>query len=156
MKFLVRCLRTTRDVPSKQEIATIVDSAKKLLSESSEGLRAGGAETLGTIMKIIGERAMNPHLEGLDDIRKTKIKEFYETAEVKAKDKPKPPPPAARAPPPGPKKAVGGGVKKAPAGVKKPAPAGRLLRQSPRHLLPRRDLVRPASLACRNRVPWAA
>ncbi len=123
MKFLVRCLRTTRDVPSKQEIATIVDSAKKLLSESSEGLRAGGAETLGTIMKIIGERAMNPHLEGLDDIRKTKIKEFYETAEVKAKDKPKPPPPAARAPPGGPKKVVGGGVKKAPAGVRKPAPA---------------------------------
>ncbi|KAL2128456.1 hypothetical protein VTI74DRAFT_9169 [Chaetomium olivicolor] len=123
MKFLVRCLRTTKDVPSKQEIGLIVDSAKKLLSESSEALRSGGAEILGTVMKIIGERAMNPHLEGLDDIRKTKIKEFYETAEVKAKDKPKPPPPAARAPPGGPKKALGGGVKKTPAGVKKPAAA---------------------------------
>ena len=123
MKFLVRCLRTTRDVPSKPEIASIVEAAKKLLSEGSEGLRAGGAETLGTIMKIIGERAMNPHLEGLDEIRKTKIKEFYETAEVKAKEKPKPPPPppAARAPPGGPKKAMG--VKKGPAGVRKPAPA---------------------------------
>ncbi|KAK3299576.1 armadillo-type protein [Chaetomium fimeti] len=121
MKFLVRCLRTTRDVPSKQEIAGIVESAKKLLSESSEGLRSGGAEILGTIMKIIGERAMNPHLEGLDDIRKTKVKEFCESAEVKAKDKPKPPPPAARAPPGGPKKAPGGGLKKGPAGAKKPA-----------------------------------
>ncbi|KAK4120723.1 ARM repeat-containing protein [Parathielavia appendiculata] len=121
MKFLVRCLRTTRDVPSKQEIASMVESAKKLLSEGSEALRSGGAEILGTIMKIIGDRAMNPHLEGLDDIRKTKIKEFYETAEVKAKDKPKPPPPAARAPPGGPKKVMGG--KKATAGVKKPAPA---------------------------------
>ncbi|KAK4101293.1 ARM repeat-containing protein [Parathielavia hyrcaniae] len=120
MKFLVRCLRTTRDVPSKQEIASMVESAKKLLSEGSEALRSGGAEILGTIMKIIGERAMNPHLEGLDDIRKTKIKEFYETAEVKAKEKPKPPPPAARAPPGGPKKVMG---KKAAAGVKKPAPA---------------------------------
>lgn len=124
MKFLVRCLRTTRDVPSKQEIATIVESAKKLLSESSEALRSGGAEILGTIMKIIGERAMNPHLEGLDDIRKTKVKEFYETAEVKAKDKPKPPPPAARAPPGGPKKPMGTGVRKGPPGLKKaPAPA---------------------------------
>lgn len=122
MKFLVRCLRTTRDVPSKQEIATLVESAKKLLAESSEGLRSGGAEVLGTIMKIIGERAMNPHLEGLDDIRKTKIKEYFETAEVKAKDKPKPPPPApaARGPPGGPKKIVGG-ARKAPA--KKAAPA---------------------------------
>ncbi|TPX15877.1 uncharacterized protein E0L32_000211 [Thyridium curvatum] len=121
MKFLVRCLRTTRIVPSKQEITTIVESAKKLLAESSEGLRSGGAEILGTIMKIIGERAMNPHLEGLDDIRKAKVKEFYETAEVKAKDKPKPPPqPASRGPPP--KKIMGGG-KKAPVGMKKPAAA---------------------------------
>lgn len=119
MKFLIRCLRTTRDVPSKQEIASIVEAAKKLLAESSEGLRAGGAEILGTVMKILGERAMNPHLETLDDIRKTKIKEFFEKAEVKAKDKPKPPPaPAARAPP---KKA--GGVKKGPPGTKKAAPA---------------------------------
>lgn len=122
MKFLIRCLRITRDVPSKQEIGTIVESAKKLLSESSEGLRSGGAEILGTVMKIIGERPMKPHLEGLDEIRKTKITEFYESAEVKAKEKPKPPPAPARGPPGGPKKAIVGG-KKAPAGTKKPAPS---------------------------------
>ncbi|PSR97359.1 armadillo-type protein [Coniella lustricola] len=116
MKFLVRCLRTTREVPSKAEIGQIVDAAKKLLAESSPVLREGGAETLGTIMKIIGERAMNPHMEGLDDIRKGKIKEFYETAEVKAKEKPKAPPPAAK-PPPGPAKKM---VRKV---VKKPAAA---------------------------------
>ncbi|KAI1108167.1 armadillo-type protein, partial [Nemania sp. NC0429] len=122
MKFLVRCLRTTRDVPSKQEVASIVEAAKKLLSESSEGLRSGGAEVLGTVMKIVGERAMNPHIEGLDDIRKTKIKEFFDKAEVKAKDKPKPPPaPAAKAQAGGPKK-VGGGLKKGPSAVKKAAP----------------------------------
>ncbi|KAK1833459.1 armadillo-type protein [Podospora conica] len=122
MKFLVRCLRTTRNVPSKQEIGTIVESAKKLLSEGSEVLRSGGAEILGTVMKIIGERGMNPHLEGLDEIRKTKIKEFFEVAEVKAKEKPKPPPaPVARGPPAGGKKVMGG--KKAPLGAKKPAPA---------------------------------
>ncbi|KXJ86270.1 armadillo-type protein [Microdochium bolleyi] len=121
MKFLVRCLRTTRDVPSKQEIGTIVEAGKKLLSESSEGLRSGGAEVLGTIMKIIGERAMNPHMEGLDDIRKTKIKEFYDKAEVKAKDKPKAPPPApARAPAGAGSKKIVGVKKAASAGVKKP------------------------------------
>jgi protein STU2 len=127
MKFLIRSLRTTRDVPSKQEITTIVEAAKKLLSESSEGLRSGGAEILGTVMKIIGERAMTMHIEGLDDIRKTKIKEFYETAEVKAKDRPKPKPAAAPAKTPGggpaPKKIAGGGLKKGPAGLKKPTPA---------------------------------
>lgn len=119
MKFLVRCLRTTREVPSKVEIGQIVDAAKKLLAESSPVLREGGAETLGTIMKIIGERAMNPHLEGLDDIRKGKIKEFFDTAEVKAKEKPKAPPPAAKPPAGGPRKVMGGGKKV----VKKAAPA---------------------------------
>ncbi|KAH8165318.1 hypothetical protein CIB48_g2920 [Xylaria polymorpha] len=124
MKFLVRCLRTTRDVPSKQEVISIVEAAKKLLAESSEGLRSGGAEVLGTVMKILGERAMNPHLEGLDDIRKTKIREFFDKAEVKAKERPKPAPaPVAKAPVGGPKKTVGGGLKKAPGAAKKMAPA---------------------------------
>ena len=123
MKFLIRCLKTTRDAPTKSEVTSIVESAKKLLSESSEVLRSGGAEILGTVMKIMGERAMGPHLEGLDDIRKTKIKEYYETAEVKAKDKPKAPPaaaaPRAAAPAAAPRKVVG---TKKPA-AKKPAPA---------------------------------
>lgn len=113
IKFLVRCLRTTRDVPSKAEQKLIADAATKLLTESTEAIRLGGAEILGTLMKIIGERAMLPHLEGLDDIRKSKIKEYFETAEVKAKEKPK-----AAAPPP---KAVGAAGKKVVGGVKKPA-----------------------------------
>ncbi|KAI2622287.1 ARM repeat-containing protein [Xylaria nigripes] len=123
MKFLVRCLCTTRDVPSKQDVGGIVEAAKKLLSESSEGLRSGGAEVLGTVMKILGERAMNPHIEGLDDIRKTKIREFFEKAEVKAKDKPKPAPaPVARAQPGGAKKTAGPALKKAPGAPKKVIP----------------------------------
>ncbi|KAL5086353.1 hypothetical protein Trisim1_009076 [Trichoderma cf. simile WF8] len=119
MKFLIRCLRTTREVPAKPEIAQICEAGKKLLAESTPGLRDGGAEILGTIMKIIGERAMTPNLEGLDDIRKNKIKEFFEAAEVKAKEKPKPVPKPA--PAAAPKKVVGG--KKPAAGVKKAAPA---------------------------------
>jgi len=121
MKFLIRCLKTTREAPSKPEVTSIAEAAKKLLSESSEGLRSGGAEVLGTVMKIMGERAMGPHLEGLDDIRKAKIKEHFDTAEVKAKDKPKPPPAAAppkAAPAAAPRKVVA----KKPA-TKKPAPA---------------------------------
>ena len=117
MKFLIRCLRTTKDVPAKQEIATICEAGKKLLSDSSPALREGGAEILGTVMKIIGERAMTPHIDGLDDIRKTKVKEYFETAEVKAKDKPKPKPaaaPAPKAPAPGARKVVKKPVAKKP------------------------------------------
>lgn len=122
IKFLVRCLRTTRDIPSKDEQKQIADAGTKLLTESTEAMRSGGAEILGTLMKIIGERAMGPYLDGLDDVRKTKIKEFFDSAEVKAKEKPKPvaaPPKAAGGPAAGRK--VVGGVKKAP--VKKVAAA---------------------------------
>ncbi len=103
MRFLVRALRTTRDAPSKAEMGQIAESAKRLLAESTAGLRDGGAEIMGTLMKIMGERQMGPHLEGIDDIKKNKIKEFFDAAEVKAKDKPKPvakpPPPKAAAAP---------------------------------------------------------
>lgn len=120
VKFLIRCLRTTRVAPSKPETKLIAEAATKLLTESSEVTRSGGAEILGTLMKIMGERAMGPYLEGLDDIRKTKIKEYFEVAEVKAKDKPKPdaaPPKTA----PIPQKKL---VSKKPSGLgaKKPAP----------------------------------
>ncbi|KAA8649748.1 hypothetical protein EYZ11_001697 [Aspergillus tanneri] len=123
LKFLIRCLRTTRDIPAKPEVKLIAEAGTKLLTESSEVNRAGGAEVLGTLMKIMGERAMNPYLDGLDDIRKTKIREYFETAQVKAKDRPKPvvgPPKAAPGAAAG-KKVVGG--KKPALGIKKPTPA---------------------------------
>jgi cytoskeleton-associated protein 5 len=121
VKFLIRCLRSTRVVPAKPEIKSIADAGTKLLTESTEAIRSGGAEILGTLMKILGERSMNPYLDGLDEIRKTKIKEYFETAEVKAKERPKPiaPPPKAAAP--AARKTVPG--KKPTMGLKKPAPA---------------------------------
>ena len=118
LKFLIRCLKTTREAPSKPETKSIADAATKLLTESSEVTRSGGAEALGTLMKIMGERTMGQYLEGLDDIRKTKIKEYFDAAEVKAKDKPKPVVPPPKAAPP-PQKRV---VKKGTAAAKKPAP----------------------------------
>jgi hypothetical protein len=121
MRFLIRCLRTTKEVPSKPEQKNIADASAKLLTDTSAPMRDCAAESMGTLMKIIGERAMNPYMEGLDDIRKTKIKEFFDTAQVKAKDKPKPvaPPPAPKAAPPRKLGAKPGA--KAP--VKKAAPA---------------------------------
>ncbi|KAF2706995.1 ARM repeat-containing protein [Pleomassaria siparia CBS 279.74] len=118
-RFLIRCLKTTREVPSVAEVKAIAELSTKLLTESQETQRAAAAEVLGTLWKIMGDRMMGTHLDGLDEIRKTKIKEFYEAAEVKAKYKPKPvAPPKAAAPPPG-KRPVG---KKPALGMKKKAP----------------------------------
>ena len=121
LRFLIRCLKTTREPPSAPETKSIADAAIKLLVESTEVARSGGAEALGTLMKIMGERAMNPYLDGLDDIRKAKIKEYFDVAEVKAKNKPKPVAPPPKAAPPAQKKVFN----KKPStglGMKKPAP----------------------------------
>ncbi|KAK3059767.1 hypothetical protein LTS18_010097, partial [Coniosporium uncinatum] len=73
-RFLIRALKTTRDAPQPPETKSIADAATKLLTESVEVQRAAGAEVLGTLWKIMGDRMMGPHLEGLDDIRKNKVK----------------------------------------------------------------------------------
>ena len=111
-KFLVRSLKTTREAPTPEQTKELAAAGKKLLTESAAPLRDAGAEELGVLWKIMGDRNMLSHLDGLDDIRKNKIKEFSDAAEVKAKWKPK------AAPPPAPKAAPAG--KKAPAG-KRPA-----------------------------------
>lgn len=48
-------------------------------------MRTAAAEGLGTLIKIVGDRPMTATMEQLDDIRKTKVKEFAEKAEVKCK-----------------------------------------------------------------------
>jgi cytoskeleton-associated protein 5 len=97
LRFLVRCLRTTPLTPLKPEIATIGESTVKLLGESFAPTRDAAAEALGTLTKIIGERAMIQYLEGVDDLRKAKIKEFFEKAEIKARARPEPKPVAPKA-----------------------------------------------------------
>lgn len=119
-KFLARSLKTAREAPTPEQTKEIAEGTKKLLTESAAPLRDAGAEVLGVLWKIMGDRNMLAHLEGLDEIRKSKIKEFMDVSEVKVKWKPKaaPPPkaaaPAGRKPALGSKRPAAGGVKKAP------------------------------------------
>lgn len=106
-RFLIRSLKTMKEAPSQPEVKTIAEAATKLLTESQAVQRDAGAEVLGTLWKIMGDRMMNAHLDGLDDIRKAKIKEFHDAAEVKAKYKPKAAPPPKPAAAPAAKKPVG-------------------------------------------------
>ena len=46
-------------------------------------VRDSSAEALGTAMKLVGEKTMTPFLQGIEPIKMTKIKEFYDKAEVK-------------------------------------------------------------------------
>jgi cytoskeleton-associated protein 5 len=91
--FLVFILKLVKTTPkAAPEGKAIINASLKLLGDTQELVRIGGMEVLGVMMKLLGERAMGPYLESVDDIKKGKIQEFYKTAEVKAK------PPKASAP----------------------------------------------------------
>ena len=145
-KFLLKALKTTKEAPSLPEVKIIADAAIKALADSSGPQRDAAAEILGTMLKIMGERIMNTHFENLTDIQKTKIKEFSETAEVRAKYKTKaaaPPAakPAAAAPGAATKKPVLGAKKTAPPAARKSTPAEE---PAPFQLQPK-PTARPAS-----------
>ena len=85
LKFLTRSLRSTRVAPSNTDAKSIAEAGVQCLRDTIEHVRTAAAELLGTLMKIMGERFLAASLDGLDDLRKNKIKEFYEAAEVNAK-----------------------------------------------------------------------
>jgi len=149
-RFLVRALKTTKDAPTPEQTKEMAEPAKKLLAESAPGLRETGAEILGVLWKIMGDRNMLAHLEGLTDIHKNKVKEASEAAEVKAKWKPKAAPPPKAAAPAAKKPALGS---KRPA-VKKPAPkpASPPLDEDPPAMAPR-PTSRPAAKPAGVRPP---
>ena len=136
-RFLVRNLKSTKEAPSIPDTKSMVEACLKLLTDSQDNQRNAGAEVLGVLWKIMGDRVMNVHFEGLDDIRKAKIKEYMEGAEVRSKYKPK----AVSAPPPKPAPASTQKKKKpitkAPAATKKPAPAPKVEEPASPPLQPR-------------------
>ncbi|KAF8323194.1 ARM repeat-containing protein [Clavulina sp. PMI_390] len=98
VKFLNRCLSTTRIPPEKSGLKAFADSLVELMNDSAESIRSGAQEGLALLMKIFGERAMNPFLDPVDDIKKGKVKEAFEKATVKCKAGAAAPVPAAPKP----------------------------------------------------------
>ena len=85
-KWLVRSLSTTRVPPNiKTDLKPLTEALLHGFEDSFEPVRSAAAEGLGYLLKILGERAMGPTMENLDDIRKGKVKEFAEKAQVKCK-----------------------------------------------------------------------
>ncbi|KAI8334829.1 armadillo-type protein [Chlamydoabsidia padenii] len=109
VKLVTRQLQTIRQVPSKAEIKIFAEMMLKTLDDADAAAREASAEGLGTLSKVVGEKTMLVYTDSLDDIKKNKIKEYFDKAEVKAKPvvAKKPPPPVKKAaPPPQPKKVV--------------------------------------------------
>ncbi|BFZ57087.1 hypothetical protein PYCC9005_004137 [Savitreella phatthalungensis] len=92
--FTARALATTPTFPRKDDVKALAEGVVPLLGDTDAKVRDAAAEALGTLMKLVGERAMGAYLEGVDDIRKAKVQEFCGSATTKAKA----PSPSASAP----------------------------------------------------------
>lgn len=99
LKFLHRSLCTTLDAPAKDQVKPLAESLVSLLGDSAEPVRASAAECLGTLMKIMGERAFNPYVEGVAELQMGKVKDAFARAEVKFRGGAKGPASKAAAPP---------------------------------------------------------
>ncbi|KAJ3856004.1 armadillo-type protein [Lentinula lateritia] len=85
LKFLCRCLATSRTPIQPPQVKPLAESLASLLEDSLEGCRNEAANCLGTLMKMVGERSLNAVIDSLADVRKAKIKEAFEKATVKCK-----------------------------------------------------------------------
>lgn len=115
LDFLHRSLKVTTEAPGKEHIKPMAEALVALLGDSAEPVRTSAAECLGTMMKILGERAFNPYVENVPELQLAKVKDAFGRAEIKYR-------PGGMKPKPAAKPAAKPMGKAAPA--KKPAPGG--------------------------------
>ncbi|PVU87154.1 hypothetical protein BB559_006193 [Furculomyces boomerangus] len=84
LKFFTACIKTTLTRPAKGQIKEYFTMIKSLESDSDPSVRDSVLETIGALMKLVGEKALAPFLEGMDKKKEAKIKEYFESATIKA------------------------------------------------------------------------
>ncbi|OLY84750.1 Cytoskeleton-associated protein 5 [Smittium mucronatum] len=82
LKFFCECLKMTKVKPSKGQIKEYVALSKPLIDDSDPTVREASFEFLGTLMKLVGEKNLQPFIEGIDKTKEQKVKHFFELAVI--------------------------------------------------------------------------
>ncbi|KAF9973158.1 Microtubule-associated protein, microtubule dynamics during spindle orientation [Actinomortierella ambigua] len=93
VKLQVYRLKHIKIAPTKVEVKNCCEKLMKTFDDGDANVREATAEALGTLMKCCSEKVVSVFLEKLDSVKMTKVKEYCEKAEVKAKPAPVAPPP---------------------------------------------------------------
>ncbi|XP_033166311.1 protein mini spindles isoform X4 [Drosophila mauritiana] len=84
--FMARALtRTQPTALNKKLLKLLTTSLVKTLNEPDPTVRDSSAEALGTLMKLMGDKAVTPLLADVDPLKMAKIKECHDKAEIKIK-----------------------------------------------------------------------
>ncbi|XP_062564824.1 protein mini spindles isoform X3 [Armigeres subalbatus] len=84
--FLARAFtKTLPTILNKKLLKAIITALLKTLNEPDPAVRDSAAEALGTAMKLVGEKAIGPHLTEVDALKLAKIKECCDKAVITIK-----------------------------------------------------------------------
>lgn len=84
--FLARAFTKTQPAAlNKKLLKLLVTSLLKTLNESDVTVRDASAEALGTLLKLMGEKAVGSYLTDVDSLKMAKIKECQEKAVITVK-----------------------------------------------------------------------
>ena len=81
--WLLRGVKNTRTEIPKAVLKTLVDALVTCCDDTDACVRERATETLGTLMKLAGDRPLAFALEKLDNLKSSKVREYAEAAKVK-------------------------------------------------------------------------
>ncbi|GAA94578.1 uncharacterized protein L969DRAFT_20384 [Mixia osmundae IAM 14324] len=81
-RLIGRTLAKTLSLPSPGDTKTLAALLVNAMEDSCEPLRAAAAEALGILLKLVGERPLAATIDGLDDIRKKKVRAAHDEAVI--------------------------------------------------------------------------
>ncbi|KAJ3021312.1 Microtubule-associated protein, microtubule dynamics during spindle orientation [Thoreauomyces humboldtii] len=84
LAWATRSLKTLKKPPAKAEVKSLAEAFAKAIEDGDAGVREAAAESFGTLMKVVSERALVAFTDKIDPARMVKVKDFCEKAEVKA------------------------------------------------------------------------
>ncbi|XP_047135598.1 cytoskeleton-associated protein 5 isoform X1 [Hydra vulgaris] len=80
-RFITRTCSTSTVAAFPKSVLKLVAPALVLRLDDTVGsVRDTAAESLGTVMKLVGERAMAAYLDSIDKLKQEKVKEYFEKA----------------------------------------------------------------------------
>jgi cytoskeleton-associated protein 5 len=75
--FLTRCLMITTVPPPKGELGNLAGAILANIGDGNEVVRTKSQECFATLMKVVGEKTLSKEFEGMDEMRKAKVMEYF-------------------------------------------------------------------------------
>ncbi|WFD45308.1 hypothetical protein MPSI1_003990 [Malassezia psittaci] len=84
VRYVARCLQSTSHKPTSQCVAQCGPWLLNAMQDGAGDVRDAAANALGTLWKLVGERAMHPYMDALDEVKRARVHHEAEKVHVLA------------------------------------------------------------------------